>query len=236
MAHDEYALSARTASGRFRGPPRLRGTRKRAITSPKAGASPACPAVRWKPGAGSCRRPRAGSSLSARHGIGRWRGRPARRPGPLRTGARARPTAVGRARAASTSTTGVRNEPMSWTSADTEPSGQPVWATCSSGPGVRHRPAASLPPGTGTTAPVRCPPRRGSATPAGPGRRARERAQVASRVLLPAPGGPMTRVRRVRTPSSNLRNNLVRSTGTPDTGGTSFVAKTSPPAGLPPRQ
>lgn len=48
MARDEYALSARTASGRVRGRPRSRGTRRRAITAAKAGASPACPAVRWK--------------------------------------------------------------------------------------------------------------------------------------------------------------------------------------------
>lgn len=50
MARDEYALSARTAAGRVRGRPRRRGTRSRVITSAKAGASPACPAVRWKAG------------------------------------------------------------------------------------------------------------------------------------------------------------------------------------------
>lgn len=46
MAREEYALSARTTSGRVRGLPRRRGTRKRAITSVTAGASPACPAVK----------------------------------------------------------------------------------------------------------------------------------------------------------------------------------------------
>lgn len=48
MAREEYALSARTTSGRVRGRPRGRGTRRRAITSGNAGASPACPAVRTK--------------------------------------------------------------------------------------------------------------------------------------------------------------------------------------------
>jgi hypothetical protein len=37
-AREEYALSARNTSGRVRGRPRERGTRKRAITSGKAGA------------------------------------------------------------------------------------------------------------------------------------------------------------------------------------------------------
>lgn len=48
LAREEYALSARTTSGRVRGRPTRRGMRSRAITSVKAGASPACPAVSTK--------------------------------------------------------------------------------------------------------------------------------------------------------------------------------------------
>lgn len=89
MARDEYALSARTASGRVRGRPRHRGTRRRAITSAKAGASPACPAVRWS--ARGRQLPSAARwifvvSPSVRHGTDRWHGHPARRPGPLFAG------------------------------------------------------------------------------------------------------------------------------------------------------
>ncbi len=50
MAREEYASSARTTSGLVRGRPRRRGTRRRPITSTKAGASPACPAVSTKAG------------------------------------------------------------------------------------------------------------------------------------------------------------------------------------------
>lgn len=48
IAREEYVSSARTMSDLVRGRPRRRGTRRRAINSMKAGASPACPAVRWK--------------------------------------------------------------------------------------------------------------------------------------------------------------------------------------------
>lgn len=46
IAREELVLSARTTSGLVRGRPRCRGTRRRPMTSVKAGASPACPAVR----------------------------------------------------------------------------------------------------------------------------------------------------------------------------------------------
>lgn len=42
ISREECALSARTASGLVRGRPRRRGTRRRAMTLRKAGASPAC--------------------------------------------------------------------------------------------------------------------------------------------------------------------------------------------------
>jgi len=46
IAREEYVLSARTRSGLVRGRPGGRGTRRRAMTPVKAGASPAWPSVR----------------------------------------------------------------------------------------------------------------------------------------------------------------------------------------------
>ena len=74
MAREEYALSSRTMSGRVRGRPTRRGTRSRAITSVKAGASPACPAASTKASGRQLPRRRGESSWPVRLGIGRWRG------------------------------------------------------------------------------------------------------------------------------------------------------------------
>ncbi len=80
---EEYALSARTTSGLVRGRPRRRGTRRRATTFVKAGASPAWPAVRTN--AGGRQRPSTTMWIfvvSPPRGTDRWHGRPALRQGP----------------------------------------------------------------------------------------------------------------------------------------------------------